>query len=154
MNDCPQCETRGRVIKRVTLESQVVDDRLDAIGDRDDWRLCLSATCDVIYFRDDEIVVRGETRAAPFHKSEDPDRLVCFCFEHSVAEVEADARANGNSTIRDTIKAACKAGEDDCERINPQGRCCLGNVGLVVKRALPGALDGASDSCCESEGSS
>jgi len=79
-----------------------------------------------VYYHDDEVFLLDEANAVPFHKSPDRSRLVCFCFEHSVAEVEADVIANGTSTIQAAIKAGCQAGHDDCERKNPQGRCCLG----------------------------
>lgn len=149
MNLCPRCEAKGRAIDPVTLEAQVGPDRFALLADHDGWRLCTSEGCEVVYFRGDETVVLGQTRAVPFHKSEDPQRLVCFCFEHSVAQLEADVAANGTSTIQASIKAACKAGQDDCERKNPQGRCCLGNVGKVVKRVTSAGADGApATDCC------
>ncbi|MGB1015431.1 MAG: hypothetical protein ACPG4T_14945, partial [Nannocystaceae bacterium] len=144
MNLCPRCESNGRSIKPVTLQAQVVPARLDQLAEHNGWRLCTSESCEVVYFRDDQVVVLGETRGVPFHKSEDPERLVCFCFEHSVADIKVDVAENEASTIQASIKAECKAGRDDCERKNPQGRCCLGNVGQAVKRAAPD--DGAG--CC------
>ena len=152
MNLCPRCEAKGRAIEPVTLEAQVLPERLALLAEHDGWRLCTSADCEVVYFRGDTEVVLGETRAVPFHKSEAPERLVCFCFEHTVAELEADVVANGTSTIQASIKAACKAGQDDCERKNPQGRCCLGNVGKVVKRAAPAGDDEApATGCCSAK---
>lgn len=151
MNLCPRCESKGRSITPVTLEAQVAPTRLDQLAEHDGWRLCTSESCEVVYFRDGEVVVLGQTRGVPFHKSEDPQRLVCFCFEHSVADIEADVAQNGASTIQASIKAECKAGRDDCERKNPQGRCCLGDVGQVVKRAAPGDADGRGADCCEGE---
>lgn len=151
MNLCPRCESKGRSITPVTLEAQVVPARLDQLAEHDGWRVCTSESCEVVYFRDGEVVVLGQTRGVPFHKSEDPQRLVCFCFEHSVADIETDVAQNGASTIQLSIKAECRAGRDDCERKNPQGRCCLGNVGQVVKRAAPGDADGRGADCCEGE---
>ena len=152
MNLCPRCEAKGRPIKAVTLEAQVSPEHLARLADHERWRLCTSEACDVVYFYDEEVVLLGETHAVPFHKSTDPTRLVCFCFEHSVADVEADVTANGTSTIQASIKAECKAGRDDCERKNPQGRCCLGNVGKVVKGAAPSGEDPAlATGCCSAE---
>jgi hypothetical protein len=148
MNTCPKCEAKGRSIEAATLEAQVVDKRLDQIRDRDTWQMCTSESCDVVYFRGGDVVIIGETHAAPFHKSTDPDRFVCFCFNHSVADVEADLRKHGKSEIREAIKAACKAEQDDCERKNPQGRCCLGNIGLVIKEAAPTMDSEPSANCC------
>ena len=66
----------------------------------------------------------------------------------------ADAQAHGVPTIRDSIRAACKAGRDNCERKNPQGRCCLGNVGLVLKSAPAPPTDGGDGDCCAADGAS
>lgn len=151
MNICPLCGSKTRSIEPVTLLAQVVAERLDSIDEQLGWALCMSGVCEVVYFRGADTVLLGQTRAAPFHKSDDPARLVCFCFEHSVAGVEADAREHGRSTIQASIKAACKAGGDDCARKNPQGRCCLGNVGWVVKRV---AVDAEHSDCCASAGAS
>lgn len=152
MTPCPRCEAKGRAIESVTLEAQVVPDRLAQLAEHESWRLCTSDSCEVVYFRNDEVVVLGETRGAPFHKSEDPQRLVCFCFGHSVAELEADVAANKASTIQASIKDECKAGRDDCQRKNPQGRCCLGNVGQVVKQATPvgpnNVVPEDAEACC------
>jgi len=98
------------------------------------WWLCWDEDCPTIYFRGSETVTAEGVDALPWHKNpEDPAQLVCFCFQHTVAAVRADTRAHGVSTLRASIQAACARGEDDCERTNPQGRCCLGNVGAVVR---------------------
>jgi hypothetical protein len=151
MNICPRCEAKGRTIKPVTLEAQVVSARLDQLAEHEGWYLCTSKSCEVVYFRDGDVFVLGETRGVPFHKSDDPQRLVCFCFEHSVVELQADVAANGTSTIHESIKAECTAGRDDCERKNPQGRCCLGNVGLVVKQATVDDADRGGTGCCDAD---
>ncbi len=150
MNTCPKCEQKGRAIEAATLDAQVVPKRLEKIHDHDDWKMCTTDSCDVVYFSGEDMVVMGDTIAIPFHKSEDPDRFVCFCFEHSVAEVEADVQAHGESEIRAAIKAACKEGRDDCKRKNPQGRCCLGNIGAVIKHAAPATKNDSEPStdCC------
>ena len=152
MNKCPTCGSQGRRVEAVTLEAHVAPARLDQIADRDGWRICTSAQCEVVYFRDAETVPMQATLAVPFHKSDAPDRLVCFCFGHTVSEVQAEVREHGTSSIQESIKAACKEGRDDCERKNPQGRCCLGNVGAVVKAAgEAGARPTAAPiACCAS----
>ncbi len=153
MNKCPTCGSQERRVEAVTLEAHVVPPRVDQIADHDGWRLCTSGPCEVVYFHDTETVPTQATLAVPFHKSDAPDRLVCFCFGHAVAEVEAEVRERGTSTIQEYIKAACKEGRDDCERKNPQKRCCLGNVGAVVKAAREASArpeGSAPVACCAS----
>ena len=131
---CPACEGKGSSIKPVTLEAQVVSGPWETSAG-EGWSLCTTKSCEVVYFRNEDVILVGQTLAIPFHKSDDPQRLVCFCFGHTVASVEADAGPDGDSTIRTSIQAACGEGKDDCVRKNPQGRCCLGNVALVLKNA-------------------
>jgi copper chaperone CopZ len=147
---CPVCSASGRRVEAVTIAAQVTASRLAQVGDQDGWRTCSASDCEVVYFHGADVVRLDDALAVPFHKSGDPQRLVCFCFGHSVADVEADARAHGTSTIQASIAAACKAGLDDCERKNPQGRCCLGNVGGVVKSSLATLGDGAADGPADS----
>ncbi len=144
MSACPVCGAAGRRVDAVTVGAQVAAGRLARIGDRGGWHACSASGCEVVYFQGADVVRLEDALSVPFHKSADPRRLVCFCFGHSVADVRADARAHGTSTIRASIAAACKAGLDDCERKNPQGRCCLGDVGGVVKEALATLGGGAA----------
>lgn len=135
MKLCPACKQKGSSVSPVTLEAQVISWPRE-LGTREGWSLCTTESCEVVYFRSEDVILVGETLALPFHKSDDPQRLVCFCFGHTVVSVEADAGSDSGSTIRSSIRAACGEGRDDCVRKNPQGRCCLGNVALVLKNAI------------------
>ena len=118
------------------MESQVRASRLKAIGDTVGWSFCADRDCEVVYFRGLERLLGVDVANVPFQKSDDPERLVCFCFGHSAQELTADP------SIRDSIAAKCKGGEDECVTKNPQGRCCLGNVALVLKERA------TSGECC------
>lgn len=102
--------------------------------------MCRTSTCTVVYFQSGESLGLSDVQAVPFHKGKSPERLVCFCFQHSVVAVEEDVGAGGVSAIEESIRAACRDGLDDCERKNPRGRCCLGNVRAVVRGRV--AADG------------
>jgi len=95
---------------------------------------CSTETCPVVYFDSKGARVMTEAlRVGVFQKQSDPSRLVCYCFEHSVAEVRAATRPDQSNEVVDSIMAKCRAGLDRCEETNPQGRCCLGNVRSVAK---------------------
>lgn len=136
---CPECGARGRSIKTATLQAQTDPARFATLESSLGWAMCTGAACNVAYFRERAVIVLPEIRSVPFHKSADPQRLACFCFGHSVGEIEADVDEAGASGIQARIKAACRAGDDDCARKNPAGRCCLGNVGQVVEAVGPPA---------------
>jgi hypothetical protein len=50
------------------------------------------------------------------------ERLVCYCFNYTAADIENDARLHGRSTILERIMAEKKAGACQCALRNPKGR--------------------------------
>ena len=152
---CPRCGGEGRRVSVATITSLVRDEARSRLASLDGFRFCVAAECDVAYFQPEsgELVVCAEVTVPIFQKSADPARLVCYCFKHTVAEIEQEARAGGGvSPIAADIKAKCAQGLDHCERNNPQGACCLGNVQRVFRAAAaagpaPGTEDGG-DCCC------
>lgn len=134
---CPDCGRVGRAVSGFTLESLVTGEARARLARTDGWRFCPTAHCPVIYHQPASGLRLGfgSVRVPVFQKSTAPDRPVCYCFHHTVAEIESQVRATGWSTVPADIKARCAHGLDACERNNPQGSCCLGNVARVVKDA-------------------
>ncbi len=157
--DCPRCGAKGRVVDRATPAALLRSDAKARLVDGP-LRFCRSAACDVVYFDEARVVTFAvSTLTVPvFQKSTDPQRPVCYCFDHSVRSIEDEVAAKGTSEVPESIAKKCKAGLDDCEHNNPQGSCCLGNVRQVVKAAvearggveLPQAA--APGGCCGGKG--
>ena len=135
---CPHCQHVGRTVSAVTIESLLKPEARARVAQPKGFRFCATHDCPVAYYRpaDGVTLAATEVRVPIFQKGTDPDRLVCYCFQHSVREIEQQVRATGDSTVPAAIKAKCAEGLDDCERNNPQGSCCLGNVQRVLKAAL------------------
>jgi hypothetical protein len=131
---CPSCGASGRLVKPVTLESLAAD--LPRPDGR--YRFCATAGCDVAWFGEDGHRIGVEhCRVAIGQKSTDSDRTLCYCFEHTAADLAQ------NPDLAQVIAEACKRGEDRCRQTNPQGSCCLGNVHAALKLAT-------KPSCCGS----
>lgn len=120
--NCTECGQQGRSVSALTVVSNS-----SATEESAEWFICRSFGCDVVYFSINRAITLDAVDSTPFVKSDDPDRLVCFCFQHSASSILADP------SIRERIREKCGAGEDDCERKNPQGRCCLGDIGRLLK---------------------
>lgn len=157
---CPHCQHVGRAVSAVTIESLLKPDARARAAHPEGFRFCATRDCPVAYYRpaDGLTLAATEVRVPIFQKGAAPDRLVCYCFRHSVREIEEQVRATGTSTVPAAIKAKCAEGLDDCERNNPQGSCCLGNVQRVLKAALAQndspdggapAPAGADQCCCD-----
>lgn len=156
---CPHNGQVGRKVSSFTLTSQVRPEILDTLPQRAGFRFCAAEDCPVVYYHggDGTCITVEQMRLPVFQKSTDPQRPVCYCFCHSVAEINDQVRATGGSTVPVEIKEQCAKGLDACERNNPQGSCCLGNVQKVVKAAqatleIPphteDVIEAASDGCC------
>jgi len=151
---CPGCAAPGRRVDDSTLGALLRPDakaRLTGGG----YRFCRTESCDVVYFAEEQGLTFGtaDLEVTVFQKSTDPERPVCYCFEHTVQSIHDEVGARGTSAVPEDIGKKCRAGLDDCEHNNPQGSCCLGNVRRVVKEALQGRGDvaeaqGPPRGCC------
>ncbi len=136
-NLCPVCGGKGKGVKRVTIESLLTEEARLRVASPDNFRFCPTPTCDVAYFRpgNGERFVRQDVRVRIGLKETEPPRSVCYCFHHSVEEIEAEVAATGTSRIPDQIADKCRQGLDRCEETNPKGSCCLGDVRRAVNEA-------------------
>src|SRR5262249_39201056 len=115
----------------------------------DAYRFCESPACDLVYFSEkhpDHQFHRADIRVRVGQKETEPPILVCYCFDWTTDDIERELRLTGNTTIPDRIRQKIQQGYCQCETMNPQGSCCLGNVNRAVKEiraklaGLPGAV--------------
>ncbi len=138
LTSCPDCGAKGRKVERCTLESLLTSAAKQGLNGSADFRFCKNGECDVVYFGDgsESRFTTGDLSVSVYQKSEDLDRLVCYCFDHSVKSIYDEVARSGSSKVAEEIGDQCKVGLDNCETNNPQGSCCLGNVRQVVKAAM------------------
>jgi len=129
---CPVTGERGRAVPSITLESLLLPAVRARIG-TSEWYFCASPDCAVVYFDGfgksfdkQELSVRVgiKERAGP--------RPVCYCFDHTFESIAEEIRETGNSTVVDSITERIRAGDCECETLNPRGACCLGDVRAAV----------------------
>lgn len=134
---CPSCRGKTRAVPAVTIHSLVKENALSQIGDHEGFHFCSRPFCNVVYCKADgeDRVYRENMKVRVGQKEETSPRPVCYCFDHTVEEIEADVAAMGTSTIPDEITQKCREGQDRCRETNPQGSCCLGNVRQALKDA-------------------
>jgi hypothetical protein len=132
---CPGCQETGERVKAITLQSLLLDKARERIRDTA-YRFCTNATCETVYFPEDhsEAFSKSDLRVRVGFKEKEAPRPLCYCFDHSVEEIEAELQATGSCTIIEDIKDRMKSG-CWCETRSPQGRCCLG----LVRRSIEAA---------------
>jgi hypothetical protein len=103
-------------------------------GFGDEATFCLNPDCGVVYCNPEGKVIRRHETVLPVTiKDPGDDVYVCYCFEHTRGEIRKDLLEKGRTEIPDQIKKKVQTGLCDCERKNPQGACCLGNVHAAMK---------------------
>jgi hypothetical protein len=132
---CPACGKKGKNVERITIMALLTPAaRVRLNGDG--HRFCPSSDCDVVYFGARETYARADLNVRVGQKETDPSRLVCYCFNHTVQSIIDEIAATGKPTAVDSIKAEIQAKRCACEVTNPQGTCCLGNVGQAIKEIV------------------
>jgi hypothetical protein len=131
---CPSCGETGRLVKSITLQSLLKPEALPLMDDGP-YHFCGSQECDVVYF--------GNQGVAPFLKDDLTVRVgvketmaprrICYCFNHTIEEIEEEVRCSGKTTVLEDIKRRMKTA-CWCETKSPQGSCCLATVCEWVQR--------------------
>lgn len=134
---CPSCGHRGKPVQPITIESLVKEEARAGVGRTDGFRFCAEPSCEVAYYRPvtGHRFVRTDVKVRIGQKETSSPRPLCYCFGHTVEEIEEDVRKKGSSQIPDEITQKCRQGLDRCEETNPHGSCCLGDVRQVLKTA-------------------
>jgi len=134
---CPSCSHKGRSVKPITIESLVKEDARTRADRTEGFRFCAEPTCDVAYYHLEtgHLFRRTDVKVRIGQKETTSPRPVCYCFGHTVEEIEEEVRKTGSSRLPDDITQKCRQGLEHCEETNPQGSCCLGNVRQVLKTA-------------------
>jgi hypothetical protein len=132
---CPRCGRVGRVVADVTIRSILKPGHADALLSVE-RRFCRTPSCAVLYYGADGKVVEKSAASVRvgIKETEDPIPL-CYCFGHTRADVRREVAETGASTIPGLIDAEIRAGRCACERKNPSGACCLGEVRRAVQEA-------------------
>ena len=100
------------------------------------YRFCGSPDCQVVYFSDDRRFTADDLRVRVGLKGKAVPVPLCYCFGFSDEYVRDEIRTLGRTTILHRIQSLVKDGVCACEERNPSGKCCLGDVTLVVERLM------------------
>lgn len=140
---CPVCGQSAKSVPALTLEQHVPTQLRAKLGNVASF--CANPSCEVVYCAPSGATVRvGETVLPVTVKDSGDEVHVCYCFDFKRADIRRELEASGKTEIPDRIRNGIKDGLCDCERKNPQGSCCLGNVAAAIK-AISAELSSKSE---------
>lgn len=134
--DCPKCTNAGRLVKRITIEHLLREEKLSSMRERQ-YFFCSTPTCDVAYFsKSGDIFYKTDLKVRVGIKEAEEPIPVCYCFSYTKKMILDDIMQNGHSTIATKIRDEINKGLCRCEITNPEGFCCLGNVRKIIKEDI------------------
>lgn len=129
---CPVCGNTGRKVSSLTLDHHLPPGLRQRF--EDEATFCLNPLCEVIYCGRNGTVIRRDETVLPVTVKNPADNVyVCYCFKHRRGDLRRDLMDKGETGIPGKIRQGIMAGRCDCERQNPQGACCLGNVAKAIR---------------------
>ena len=131
---CPQCKNKGKAVDNATVKC-LISVSLHRVKDVK-HRFCTTPDCSIVYYAEDgsEAFYVQDLRERVYQKQPDMDDvLVCYCFLHTVGDINASITDEPDNRIVDDINFGIQQGHCACDWRNPQGTCCLGNVLTIIK---------------------
>jgi CopZ-like zinc binding protein len=133
---CPRCGQVGRVVADETIQAILKPGHAEGLL-AVERRFCRTPSCAVLYYgADGTVVEKGAASVRVGIKETDDPIPLCYCFGFTRADVRREVAETGASTIPDRVDAEIRAARCACERKNPSGACCLGEVRRAVKEAM------------------
>jgi hypothetical protein len=138
--ETPVCPASGQAtipVSRKTVES-LIKPELKTCLTPQSYFFCNAPDCDIIYVSEqtDHVITKEMIKTRVGIKETDDPVPLCYCFDYDRKAVRDDIRRAGQTDIQQNITERIKAGECRCEEMNPDGRCCLGNVVRSIKNAI------------------
>jgi hypothetical protein len=133
---CPRCNTQGKEVSFVTVSALLPAPLAQAFELGQQW-FCKSQMCSVLYYGDQGQTAEKEQALVRVGQKETQDPIpLCYCFQVTRADIQQEVAQTEHCNIVERIANETRAGNCDCERKNPAGVCCLGELRATVKAAM------------------
>ena len=130
---CPLCGMLAKGVLAKTVEHMLTPQAKLRLSCLEGFYYCTTSFCEVIYFRDAEILTQKELEVTVGLKEGASPATVCYCFDWTKEKIKAELDVTGETKALEDIKAKMQDPGCSCEILNPSGGCCLGDVSKVIK---------------------
>lgn len=134
---CKICSNQATTVSLLTLQHLLKLEHQSKLNSQYDYYFCSTPKCEVVYFSPslEAFFSKADVIVPIGIKESVSPKLACYCFNFSTETILEELTAQGSTTVPAQIKLAIKAKGCDCERKNPSGRCCLGEIAQIIKHA-------------------
>ncbi|HFU77568.1 MAG TPA: hypothetical protein ENK68_03595, partial [Epsilonproteobacteria bacterium] len=130
---CPTCNEKAKGVLGKTVEHLVTDEAKNKLSCFDGFYYCKTPTCEVVYFRNDEILTQEDMSVVVGLKEGVSPATTCYCFDWTKEKIRAQLQETGETNALEDIKAKMEDPGCSCEILNPSSGCCLGDVSKVIR---------------------
>jgi len=135
---CPISQTKGLIVKKITLRGHVEEKYWDIISDQN-YFFCPDENCPIIYFNniDTYYFTAKEVKTRVSHKKGTQPRPICYCLNVLEHRILDEILTNKCCTTLEDIKkyTGARTGKF-CHITNPSGRCCGPQVNEIIAKGL------------------
>ena len=130
---CPACGEKAKGVLAKTLEHLLTDEAKDELSCFDGFHYCKTPGCEVVYFRNDEVLTQKDLSVVVGLKEGAVPATTCYCFDWTKEKIRAQLQETGETNALEDIKAKMDDPGCSCEILNPSGGCCLGDNTKVIR---------------------
>lgn len=131
--ECPKCNEKAKGVLGKTVEHLLTDEAKENVSCFDGFYYCKTPSCEVVYFREDEILIQKDLSVVVGLKDGASPATICYCFGWTKEKIRAQLQESGETNALEDIKAKMENPGCSCEILNPSGECCLGDNTKVIK---------------------
>ena len=129
---CPKCNKNAKSILAKTVEHLLTEAAKEKLTSFEEFYFCKTPSCQVIYFRDDEMLMQNDMRVTVGIKDGALPATTCYCFGWTKEKIRAQLQEHRKTNALEDIKQKMKQPGCSCELLNPSGRCCLADNAEVI----------------------
>jgi len=130
---CPSCSQKAKGVLGKTLEHLLTDKSKTQLSCFDGFYYCKTPSCEVVYFRDNEILTQKDVSVVVGLKDGATPATTCYCFDWTKEKIRTELQETGETKALEDIKAKMENLGCSCEILNPSGGCCLGDNTQAIK---------------------
>ena len=131
--ECPTCKQKAKGVLAKTLKHLLIDETKSNLECFDGFYYCKTPSCEVIYFRNSEILTQKNMSVEVGLKDSANIKTTCYCFGWTKEKIRGELQEKGETNALKDIKEKMKNVGCSCEILNPSGGCCLGDNTKVIK---------------------
>jgi len=130
---CPKCHEKAKGVLSKTVKYLLTEVAKAKLTCFDGFYYCMTPSCEVVYFRNDEILTQNDISVVVGLKNGAFPATMCYCFDWTKEKIRAELQETGKTNALEDIKAKMENLGCSCEILNPSGRCCLGDNTKIIK---------------------